>query len=99
MRLHTRVNTEETGCTENGKPEEKSIQPKNSVMPRRVLYLSNASHAVTMEKLETLEKERSDLLAELDELRNGAMQKICTLNEEVAALREAAKILKKLTEH
>ena len=94
----TPVNAEETVCTENEKPEEKSIQPENSTMPRRVLYRSNVPQAVTTEKLETLEKERADLLAELDELRKGATQKISILEEEVAALREEAEILKQLTE-
>ena len=94
----TQINPKKTGCTENWKQEEKSMQREYSTMPRRVLDRSNVLQAVTIEKLETLEKDRSDLLAELDQLRNGAMQKICTLKEEVAVLREEAKILKKLTE-
>jgi len=94
----TPINAKETACTENGNPEEKSLQPENSTIPRRVLGLLNLPQAVMLEKLETLEKERADLLAELVELRNGALQKISTLNEEVAALREEAKILKKLTD-
>ena len=55
--------------------------------------------AVTIEKLEILEKEKADLLAELDELRKGATKKISVLEEEVAALREEAEVLKKLTEN
>jgi len=94
---YTPVNAKETVCTKNGNPAEKSMQPENSIIPRNVLELPNVPQVVTLEKLETLEKERAALLAELDELRNGAMQKICNLNEEVAALREEAKILKKLT--
>ena len=93
----TPVNTEKTVFTENGKPEQKNMQPKNSTTPRSVLDVPNVSQVVTREKLEALEKERAVLLVELDELRNGAMQKIYTLNEEVAALRDEAKILKKLT--
>ena len=73
------------------------MQPKNSTTPRSVLDVPNVSQVVTREKLEALEKERAALLVELDELRNGAMQKIYTLNEELAALRDEAKILKKLT--
>jgi len=71
--------------------------PKNSTTSRSVLDLPNMSQVVTLEKLEALEKERAALLAELDGLRNGAMQKVCNLNEEVAALREEVKILEKLT--
>lgn len=93
----TQVNTEETGCTENWKPEEQTVQSEYSVVPRRVLDRSNVLEAFTMEKLESLEKERADLLLELDQLRNGAKQKICTLTEEVDALREETYILKKLT--
>jgi len=93
----TQVNIEETGCTENWKQEEKRIQSKYSTIPRRVVDRSNVLESVTMEKLESLEKQRSDLLAELDQLRNGAMQKICNLTEEVSALRKEAESLKKLT--
>ena len=93
----TPVNAEETVCTENGNLKEKSMWPKNSTTSRSVLDLPNMSQVVTLEKLEALEKERAALLAELDGLRNGAMQKVCNLNEEVAALREEVKILEKLT--
>ena len=55
--------------------------------------------AVTIEKLEILEKEKADLLAELDELRKGATKKISVLEEEVVALREEAELLRKLTEN
>ena len=90
--------TVEPVCTESEKPEEKSMQPENSTAPRELLYGSSVPQAVTFEKLETLEKEKADLLAELDELRKGATKKISVLEEEVAALREEAELLKKLTE-
>lgn len=90
--------TVEPVCTESEKPEEESMQPENSTMPRELLYGSSVPQAVTIEKLETLEKEKADLLAELDELRKGATKKISVLEEEVAALREEAELLKKLTE-
>jgi len=94
----TPVTTEETGYTENEKTEERSIHHENSTIPQRVLDRHSVSQAVTMEKIETLENERAELLAELDELRNGAIQKISSLEEEVAALMDEAEILKKLTE-
>ena len=90
--------TVEPVCTESEKPEEESMQPENSTTPRELLYGSSVPQAVTIEKLETLEKEKADLLAELDELRKGATKKISVLEEEVAALREEAELLKKLTE-
>ena len=90
--------TVEPVCTESEKPEEESMQPENSTMPRELLYGSSVPQAVTIEKLETLEKEKADLLAELDELRKGATKKISVLEEEVVALREEAELLKKLTE-
>jgi len=90
--------TVEPVCTESEKAEEESMQPENSTTPRQLLYGSSVPQAVTFEKLETLEKEKADLLAELDELRKRATKKIGILEEEVAALREEAELLKKLTE-
>jgi len=90
--------TVEPVCTESEKPEEESMQPENSTTPQEHLDESSVTQAVTIEKLETLEKEKANLLAELDELRKGATKKISVLEEEVAALREEAELLKKLTE-
>ena len=91
--------TVEPVCTESEKTEENSIQPENSTAPRKVLDGSSVPQAVTIEKLEILEKEKADLLAELDELRKGATKKISVLEEEVVALREEAELLRKLTEN
>ena len=91
--------TAEPVCTESEKPEEESIQPENSTTPRELLYGSSVPQAVTFEKLETLEKEKADLLAELNELRKVATKKIGILEEEVVALREEAELLRKLTEN
>jgi hypothetical protein len=98
--------------TENEKPEEEIIQPENSTIPQEEsmqpenpttpqepLNGSSVTKAVAIEKLETLEKEKADLLAELEELRKGATKKISVLEEEVAALREEAELLRKLTEN
>jgi hypothetical protein len=84
--------------TESEKPKEESMQPENSTTPQELLDGSSMPQAVTIEKLESLEKEKADLLTELEELRKGATKKISVLEEEVAALREEAELLKKLTE-
>ena len=80
-------------------PEEESIQLENSTIPQEPVNGPSVTKAVAIEKLETLEKEKADLLAELDELRKGAEKKISVLEEEVAALREEAEQLRKLTEN
>jgi hypothetical protein len=85
--------------TESEKQEEESMQPENSTTPQELLERPSVLQAVTIEKLETLEKEKADLLTELEELRKGATKKISVLEEEVAALREEAELLKKLTEN
>jgi hypothetical protein len=98
----TPVTIEETAepvYIENEKPEEESMQPENSATPQEPLNESGVIQAVAIEKLETLEKEKADLLAELDELRKGATKKISILEEEVVALREEAELLRKLTEN
>lgn len=79
-------------------PEETSPAKPNSMMPHSVTDESIEPLTHAIDKIKTLEKQKAELLSELDELRKGAMQKICDLNEEVAALREEAKILKELTD-
>jgi hypothetical protein len=50
-----------------------------------------------LENIKTLEQEKTHLIIELAELRKAATEKINCLEKDVAALREEAKILKKLT--
>ncbi|GEM_PF-4779821 len=90
--------TVESVYTENEKTEEQIIQPEN-LTPQELSDESSVPQVVAIEKLETLEKEKTGLLAELDELRKGAAKKISVLEEEVATLREEAELLKKLTEN
>jgi predicted RNase H-like nuclease (RuvC/YqgF family) len=91
--------TVEPVYTENEEPEEESMQPENSATPQEPVNGSSVTKAFAIEKLETLEKEKADLLAELEELRKGATEKISVLEEEVTALREEAELLRKLTEN
>ena len=58
-----------------------------------------APRGITLENIKNLEKRKSDLLAELNQLRIGATVKINLLEEEVVALREEVKILKKLAKN
>ncbi len=48
------------------------------------------------EKIEKLENEKADLIAEIEELRKAGEKKASTLEEEVTTLRKEAKSLKKL---
>ena len=48
------------------------------------------------EKISNLEREKADLLAELEELREKAEAKATNLEEEVAQLREEAESLKEM---
>ncbi|MCW4015365.1 MAG: hypothetical protein NWF06_03265 [Candidatus Bathyarchaeota archaeon] len=84
----------ESNCTPDNT---NAVQPENLTTQKRASGQRHSSQAVMMEKLETLEKQKTDLLAELDKLRTDAMQKICNLQDEVDALRKEADILKKLT--
>jgi len=51
----------------------------------------------SLENIKTLEQEKKHLIKELEELRKTATEKINCLEKDVVALREEAKILKKLT--
>lgn len=50
------------------------------------------------EKIEKLENEKADLMAEIEELRKAGEKKASTLEEEVTTLRKEVKSLKKLLE-
>jgi hypothetical protein len=52
--------------------------------------------AIVKEKLEALQKQRAELMSELDELRTVANQKISDLEKEVAALREQKELLEEI---
>ncbi len=93
------VTVEKLVDTENEKLEEKSEeQPENFAIPKRAREYSMGPQTIAMEKLESLEKEKADLQAELEELRKKAETKAGCLEEEVEQLREEAEALKKLTE-
>lgn len=93
----TPISPNETAFTKNKKTEEKRIHPETDTPPQRVLDRQSVPQVITFQKLESLEKDKTDLLAELNKLREGAIQKISNLEEEVATLREETEILKKMT--
>jgi hypothetical protein len=62
-----------------------------------VLQFHDTVHKRVIEKLKSLEKERANLLFELDKLRTAADNKISILEKEVADLREQADILREIT--
>jgi hypothetical protein len=78
--------TDATLCCE----EEQSSQPE-------LEYSDKSAQKIVIHKLETLEKQRAGLLSELDDLRKAAKKKISCLEEEVAALREEAELLREIT--
>ena len=92
----TQVSPNETSVSKNNKTEEKRIAPPIDASPQRVLDRHIVPQAVTIQKLESLEKEKTDLLVELDKLRAGAIQKVSNLEEELVMLREETEILKKM---
>ena len=92
----TQVSPKETAFSKNKKIEEKRIVPPIATPPQRILDRHSGPQAVTIRKLESLEKEKMNLLAELDKLREGAIQKVSNLEEELSTLKEEAEILKKM---
>jgi hypothetical protein len=55
-----------------------------------------SAQKIVIHKLESLGKQRAGLLSELDELRKAANKKISCLEDEVAALREEAELLREI---
>lgn len=53
--------------------------------------------SATFEKIGTLEKQKADLLAEVEKLKEGATRKITKLEEEIAALKEEKQALEQIT--
>jgi len=53
--------------------------------------------SATIEKIGTLEKQKADLLAEVEKLKKGATKKINKLEEEIAALKEEKQALEQIT--
>ena len=62
-----------------------------------IMYVGKSAPKIVINKLESLGKERAGLLSELNELRRIANKKISCLEEEVAALREEAELLREIT--
>jgi len=96
----TSYTTNQSVCNVNKKLDVKrGTQPEKSTMDQRVLDEPIILQEINLEKIENLEKEKQDLLAEFGELKNRATKKISDLEKEVVSLRQEAEILKKLTQH
>ncbi|MDG6222184.1 MAG: hypothetical protein QCH99_02865 [Candidatus Bathyarchaeota archaeon] len=57
----------------------------------------NFSNSVTLERIGTLEKQKEQLLTQVEELKQGAIKKISKLEEEIADLKEEKQALEQLT--
>jgi len=103
----TLVTAETPASIESGNLNEVSIAPQTvqdysgneNGAEHSMALESLMSQRITLENIKNLEKEKADLLAELEELKKGAEYKVSRLEKEVAALREEAEILKKLAEN
>ena len=58
---------------------------------------SDLTSKANFEKIGELEKTKKELLAQLNNLKNGATKKICRLEQEIAALKEEKQILEQIT--
>lgn len=76
--------------------DEEGMKPEKSTITLEGLDDSSAHYLVTMKELKKLEKDKADLLAELQELRKEATKKISILQKEVDALKKEAEEIKKL---
>jgi len=87
----TNENLNQTSATPQTIPEHPTTEKRAeySMVPQKIAF----------ENIKNLEKEKADLLAELEELRKGAEAKISRLEKEVAGLKEESEILKHLTEN
>ena len=56
------------------------------------------SDSATMEKIGKLEKQKADLLEEVEELKKGALKRISRLEQEIAELKEEKEILIQITQ-
>ena len=75
--------------------EETVACPETSEMPQTNDNNANLQTA-TLGKIESLGKQKAQLLAELDELRKGATKRINKLEQEVTALKEEKEALNQL---
>ena len=94
----TRIDENATtcNCTTVVEPVEET-KPENH-LPKQNWIKRLVSDSVTMEKIGTLEKQKADLLAEVEELKKGATKRINKLEIEIAGLKEEKETLKQITE-
>lgn len=64
---------------------------------KETCVLEDLHDSATIEKIGTLEKQKADLLAEVEKLKKGATEKIDRLKEEISALKEEKQALEQIT--
>lgn len=85
-------------CTTVVKPaDETDPQKEATIHPEKTYPKANSFGTVGLEKIGDLEKMKAELIAEVEELKQGATKKICKLEQEVAALKEEKDLLEQLT--
>ena len=89
-------NTKSCSCTETIEPVTET-KPENGA-PKQNWIRRLASDSATMEKIGKLEKQKTDLLEQLEELKKHATKRISKLEQDVAALKEQKQTLKQITE-
>jgi hypothetical protein len=83
---------------EEPEKQDESKDSKYYIRPENKIEKTNASLDIKLNKIENLEKQKKNLLAELYELREKATRKIYILEKEVTTLKQEAEDLKKLLE-
>jgi hypothetical protein len=89
--------TKTCNCTTTGIEPAEEIKPETE-LPKQKWIRRIVSDSATMEKIGKLEKQKTDLLAQLEELKEGATKKIIKLEQDIAALKQQKETLKEITE-
>ena len=84
--------------TETDSPSVEIINVDNSAIRQKILDMVEPQKAI-VENIKSLERQKAELLEELENLKLGAEQKICNLEQEVDDLKEETRILRKLVEN
>ena len=79
------------------------IEPVPETIPENLVPKQNwirrvVSDSATMEKIGKLEKQKAELLAQVEKLKEGATKRIKKLEEDIAALKEQKETLIEITE-
>jgi hypothetical protein len=90
-------NSKSCSCTTEVIEPASEKEPENDVLKQNWIKRA-VSDSATMEKIGKLEKQKTDLLEQLEELKKDATKRISKLEQDVAALKEQKQTLKEITE-